>query len=104
MSAAGRVLGEKDVARTDEEVLPFARLEVQRSAQRKTNCLMGAVCQAKAPPGAVSSKEIVVVAILPLSTSPRCPGSRSITPSSKWEFRSSPVHIRTHRIMCLLLS
>ena len=68
-----------------------------------TNCLAGASCQAKAPPEAVSSKEIVVVAILPLNVSPRSPGSRSITPSSKCEFRSSPVHIRTHRIMALLL-
>ena len=39
-----------------------------------TNCLMGASCQAKAPPEAVSSNEIVVVAILPLSMSPRCAG------------------------------
>jgi hypothetical protein len=68
-----------------------------------TNCLTGASCQAKAPPEAVSSNEIVVVAILPLSMSPRWPGSRSMTPSSKCEFRSSPVHIRTHRIMALLL-
>src|ERR1700730_14086574 len=34
MSAADRILSEKDVARMDEEVLAFARLEIQRSAQR----------------------------------------------------------------------
>src|ERR1700678_4448754 len=68
-----------------------------------TNCLTGASCQAKAPPEAVSSNEIVVVVTLPLSISPRAPGSRSMTPSSECEFRSSPVHIRTHRIMALLL-
>jgi len=48
--------------------------------------------------------EMVVVAILPLSTSSRWPGSRSMTPSSKCEFRSSPVQSRTHRIMRLLPS
>src|ERR1700744_3581812 len=69
-----------------------------------TSCLIGAVCQAKAPPEAVSSKDIVVVGIVPLSTSPRFPGSSSMTPSSKCEFWSSPVQIRTHRILSLLLS
>src|SRR3984885_11311386 len=34
MSAAGRVLGEQDLARTDEEVLTLARLKIQRAAQR----------------------------------------------------------------------
>src|SRR5580704_12960551 len=34
MSAADRILGEQDVARTDEEVLPLARLEVERPTQR----------------------------------------------------------------------
>jgi hypothetical protein len=102
MSTADRVLCEQNVARTDKEVLTLARLEVERSTQRNDHCLMGASCQANAPPEAVSSNEIVV-AILPLSMSPRAPGSRSMTPSSKCEFRSSPVHIRTHRIMALLL-
>jgi hypothetical protein len=34
MSAAGRIFGQEDVARTDKEVIPFARLEIQRSTQR----------------------------------------------------------------------
>src|SRR3984885_3152068 len=34
MSAADRVLGEQDVARTDEEVLTLARLEVERPTER----------------------------------------------------------------------
>jgi hypothetical protein len=34
MSAADRVLGEQDVARTDEEVLTLARLEVERPTKR----------------------------------------------------------------------
>src|SRR5580704_15113769 len=33
MSAADRILGEQDVARTDEEVLPLARLEIERPTQ-----------------------------------------------------------------------
>src|SRR5271167_2033430 len=34
MPATGRVLCEKDVAGSNQEVLPFARLEIERSTQR----------------------------------------------------------------------
>src|ERR1700704_6420694 len=68
-----------------------------------TNCRAGAVCQAKAPPDAVSWKEMVATASLLLSQSPRGLGLSSMTPSSKYELWSSPVHKRTHRIIWLLL-
>src|SRR3954464_2911622 len=41
---------------------------------------------------------MLAASALPLSQSPRAPGSRSIDPSSKRELPSSPVHSRTQRI------
>src|SRR5215471_13513163 len=68
-----------------------------------TSCRAGAVCHEKTPPDAVSWKEIVDTASLLVRKSARGPGSRSMTPSSKREARSSPVHRCTHLIICLLL-
>src|SRR6516165_9984798 len=64
-----------------------------------TNCRVGASCQANVPPDLVSWKEMLTVAALPLKKSPRAPLSRSIAPSSKWDWPSLPVQIRTHRII-----
>src|SRR5277367_2386151 len=47
MAAAGCVLGEQNIARMDEEVLPLARLEIERPTQRYDQLPDGCVVPGK---------------------------------------------------------
>ena len=103
MAGAVGVLGEQDVAGMQGELLAVARGERQRPASVTTSCRTGAVCQAKAPPPAVSSTVTWAAAIVADTRSALRPELRSRQPISTCEAPSWPVHSRTHRIIGQLL-
>jgi hypothetical protein len=69
-----------------------------------TSCRAASACRPSSESGLVSWIDTEVIETLPLSKSPRGPGSRSMMPSAKWELPSPPVQSRTHRIMYTFLS
>jgi hypothetical protein len=85
-------------------VLAAARLEVQRTAQGDDQLADRRGMPGERAADAVSWNDAWAVTSLLLRRSPWAPGSSSIDPSSKCEFSSSPVQIRTHRIIVLSLA
>ena len=101
MAASNRILGEQDVAWVQQEVLAVAGLEVQCAAQRDDELpdrggvpiKRAAGCRLlkrNGRRGEFSGQEIGMRT-----------GFESSQPSSKYEFWSSPVQRRTHRIIYL---
>src|ERR1700722_1144455 len=64
-----------------------------------TSCRAGSGCHPSFGSVSVSWNDTEAIGNLPLSVSPRWPGSRSMMPSSKCEWPSRPLHNLMHRII-----
>ena len=102
VAATDRILGQQYIARPQREMLSASGFEIQRAAQCHDQLTdrRGMPIEFPARPGFLETE---VTGNLPVRMSPCGPRSRLITPSSKRELSSSPVQMRTHRIIVISL-
>ena len=93
----------QNIAGTDEKMLTVACLEIERPAQRYDQLHRCRIVPSERAAGSRLLKGDRLHRGLAALQITALTGSRSMAPSSKCEFPSSPVHIRTLRSLCPLL-